>query len=338
MASTLLSDVIVPEVYNSYTAVDSPETTAFFQSGIIVQNAALAAKANSGGDILNLPFWKDLDASAEPNLSTDNPATLATPQKVTAAEQIARMVYLNQHYSAADLVGELAGSQPMQQVRNRFGTYWQRQWERRIVAMSVGLLADNVAANSGDMVNDVSIEDGDNAAATNLFNQKAYTGSLFTMGDSYGKIGAIAVHSVVLKRMVDNNDIDYVRESEGSPRVPFFMEARVIVDDSMPVVAGATSGYKYTSVLFGTGAFGYGEGMPNVPTAVTREELQGNGGGIDIITERKSWLLHPFGYKATATPAAGKSGYSLAELRDAATWERVIERKNVPVAFLVTNG
>lgn len=338
MASTLLSDVIIPEVYGSYTAVDSPETTAFYQSGIIVQNPVLTMKANSGGAILNLPFWKDLDASAEPNLSSDDPSVIAVPQKVTAAEQLARMVYLNQAYSAADLVGELAGSSPMQQVRNRFGTYWQRQWERRIIAMSVGLLADNVAANSGDMVNDVSIEDGTNAAATNLFSRSAYTGSIFTLGDAFGKVGAIAVHSVVYKRMVDNNDIDFIQPSDGTAKIPMFLDSRVIVDDSMPVAAGGTSGFKYTSVLFGAGSFGYGEGTPDVPIATKREELQGNGGGIDIAIERKSWLLHPFGYKAVATPAAGEPGYSLAELRAAATWERVLERKNVPMAFLVTNG
>ncbi len=338
MASTLLSDVIIPEVYATYTAVDSPETTAFYQSGIVTQNAMLQAKANEGGNILTLPFWKDLDATAEPNLSNDNPADIAVPQKVTAGEQIARMVYLNQSYSAADLVGEIAGSSPMQQVRNRFGTYWQRQWNRRIIAMSVGLLADNVAANGGDMVNDISIEDGNNAAATNLFSRSGYTGSIFTLGDAFGEVGAIAVHSVVYKRMVDNNDIDFIRPSDGTPDIPMFLGSRVIVDDSMPVVAGGTSGYKYTSVLFGSGAFGYGEGTPDVPMATKREELQGNGGGIDIAIERKSWLLHPFGYKAVGTPAAGEPGYTLAELKLATTWERVVERKNVPMAFLVTNG
>jgi hypothetical protein len=36
MALTQLSDVIVPEIYLSYTAVNGPEKTALWQSGVVV--------------------------------------------------------------------------------------------------------------------------------------------------------------------------------------------------------------------------------------------------------------------------------------------------------------
>lgn len=336
MATTRLTDVIIPEVYESYTAVNGPEKTAFFQSGVAVRNAMLDQKANSGGDQLNVPFWKDLDASVAPNLSSDNPASSATPQKVTAGKQIAQMAYLNQSYSAADLAGEIAGSSPMQHVRDRFGTYWMRQWQRRTLASLDGILADNVANDSGDMVNDIAIEDGAAATAANLFSRAAFTGAAFTLGDGFESIQAIGVHSVVYKRMVDNDDIDFIPDSQGQLTIPTFMGRRVIVDDGMTVEAGSTSGFKYTSVLFGAGALGYGEGTATVPVEVEREALQGDGGGVEYLVERKSWLVHPFGFAVDATPTA--ASFSLAELRAAATWNRVVERKNVPLAFLVTNG
>ena len=335
MATTLISDIIVPEVYQSYTAVNSPEKTAFFESGIVVSNAMLNAKANEGGDTVNVPFWKDLDSTVAPNLSSDAPGTSATAQKITAGKQIARMAYLNQWYSNADLASELAGSNANQQVRNRFGTYWARQWQRRIIASCNGILADNVANDSGDMRVDVAVEAIASQTASTKMNRDVFTEAAYTMGDAASDLSAIAVHSAVMAQMVKNDDIDYIPDSQGNLTIPTYMGLRVIVDDGMTVTAGSTDGFKYTSILFGAGAFGYGEGSALVPVEVERAGLQGNGGGVEYIGERKTWLLHPFGFQALTTPAA--NSFSLAELATAAVWDRVVERKNVPLAFLITN-
>lgn len=336
MAATQLSDVIIPDVYQTYTAVDNPERTAFFDAGVAVRNAMLDQKANEGGDRLNVPFWNDLDPDAEPNLSSDDPDSDASPQRITADRQIAQMAYLNQAYSSADLAGEIAGSDPMQRVRNRFGRYWRRQWQRRTIASLRGILADNEDNDDGDMVEDVSTGDGDNADSDNLFSREAFTGAGFTLGDMFESTSAIAVHSVVYKRMVDNDDVEFIPDSEGRLSIPTFMGRRIIVDDGMPVEDGDTSGSIYTSVLFGEGAIGYGEGTAPNAVEQDRQSLAGDGGGVDILIERKSWLLHPFGFKVDTDPSA--ASFSLSELRDAATWDRVVDRKTVPLAFLKTNG
>jgi hypothetical protein len=145
--------------------------------------------------------------------------------------------------------------------------------------------------------------------------------------------------------MVDNDDITFERPSQTDPNipisaggsVPYFLGKRVIVDDSMPVVAGSTSGFKYVSALFGEGVIGYGENLPLVPAEVYRRPDQGNGGGIEQLWERKSWAVHPFGYKFNSASVAGQSP-TLAELALAANWTRVVQRKNVPLSFLITNG
>lgn len=334
MALTQLSDVIIPAVYESYTAVNSPEKSAFFESGVVVQNAMLNQKANSGGRTVNVPFWKDLDSSVAPNLSDDT-TNAATPQKVIAGEQIARMAYLNQGYSSADLAGEIAGSDPMQQVRNRFGTYWMRQWQRRLIASCNGILADNVAANSSDMLIKVAAEATGSVTSSTLFNRDAFTEAAYTMGDMASELQAIAVHSRVMAQMVKNDDIVYIQDSQGALSIPTYMGLRVIVDDGMTVRPGTTSGFVYTSVLFGAGAFGYGEGSAKFPVELDREAAKGNGGGIETLWERKTWLLHPFGFQATGTPAG--NSFTLAELALATSWARVVERKSVPIAFLQTN-
>lgn len=344
-ASVLLSDVIIPAVYLSYTGVDSPELTAFFTSGVAVRNATLDEAFRGGGSVAHMPFWKDIDATIEPNYSTDQVTDVATPNKVVASEMIARVANMNQGYSAADLVAQLAGSNPMQRIRDRFSTYWTRQWQRRILAVCQGILANNIATFASDMVNSVTIETTTGQTAANLFSRSSFTDACMTLGDHFGEVVAIAVHSVVYGRMVKNDDIQFIRPSVVDPNIPlslgqpYFLGKPVIVDDSMPVAAGSGSpaSIKYTSMLFGQGAIGYGENPPPVPAEVFRRPDQGNGGGVEQLWERRSMVIHPFGYQFLSAAVAGLSP-TLAECRLAANWSRMIERKNVPIAFLITNG
>ena len=342
MATTQISDVYVPEVYSSYTAVNGPEKTVFFDSGIAVANPALAGMFSDGGRIAELPFWNDLDASDEPNYGTDDPTDIAVPAKVTTGTQVARMASLNQGYSSADMTGELAGSDPMQQVRNRFGTYWMRQWQRRTIASLQGVIADNIANDGGDMVNNVAGATNADVATGTLFGREVFTAAAFTSGDHYDDYAVFAVHSVVAKRMVDNNDIDFLADSNGQLTIPSFLGRRLVVDDSLPMTAAAGTGgtdaaATYTSYLFGTGLIGYGERSPKVPVELDREAAQGNGAGVETLWERKSWVIHPFGTAFTNTTLTDGNA-TLAQLRLAANWDRVIERKLVPLAAITTNG
>lgn len=336
MATTRLSDIIDVVVFQDLPQVDGPEKTAFFDSGIVTRNALLDSLASGPGKLAELPFWNDLDGSIEVNYSNDNPASIATPQKIAQGEQIARKAFVNQGWQAADLASELAmGGTAMEAIRAKTDRYFARQWQRRLIAATNGLLADNVAANSGDMVVNVASQSIAGQSATTRFNRDAFTEAAFTMGDAKSGLTAIAVHSAVHKQMVKNDDIVYIPDSQGQLTIPTYMGLRVIVDDGMTVTAGTTDGFIYTSVLFGAGAFGYGVGSPEVPVEVEREAAQGNGGGIETLWMRNTWILHPFGFQQTGTPA-GES-YTNTELAGAGAWSRVLDRKLIPMAFLQSN-
>ncbi len=336
MATTRLSDIIDVVVYQDLPQINGPEKTAFFESGIVTRNGLLDSLANSAGKTAELPFWNDLDGSVEVNYSNDNPATIATPQKIIQGEQIARKAFVNQGWQAADLASELAlGGTAMQAIRAKTSRYFERQWQRRLIASVNGVIADNVANDAGDMVVNVASESIAGQSADTLFNRDAFTEAAFTMGDAKEALTAIAVHSAVHKQMVKNDDIVYMPDSQGMLTIPTYMGLRVIVDDGMTVTAGTTDGFKYTSVLFGAGAFGYGVGTPEMPVEVEREAAQANGGGIETLWERNTWLLHPFGFQQTGTPAG--VSFTQAELSAATSWDRVLDRKLIPLAALVTN-
>jgi len=343
MALVQISDVYVPEVYASYMNQDGPEKTALFQAGVAVRNPVMDQLFSNGGRVAEIPFWNDLDASDEPNYSTDATGDTATPAKIGTHTQIARLASINQAYSSADLASELAGSDPMTRIRNRFSRYWERNLQRRVIASLEGVIADNVANDSSDMVNDISGATNADVSASTKFSRAAFTTAAFTSGDHFDNYTAVAVHSTVYKTMVDNDDIDFIPDSEGNLTIPSFMGRRVIVDDGLPfTAAGGTASSdtapEYTSFLFAESLIGYGEGPVRTPVEIEREALQGNGGGVETIVERKAWAIHPFG-TAFQSATLTNNQATLAQLRLAANWDRVVpDRKSVPFAALVTNG
>ena len=336
MAVVRLSDVYVADVYGSYTAVNSPETSAFYQTGIIARNALMDTIARDGGKQATVPFWQDLDASIEPNYSNDDPADLAVANKVGTATMTARKAWVNQGFGEMDLVVELAGSSPMQHIRNRFGTYWLRQLERRLIAICVGVMNDNVANDNSDMTIDISGNAGDDA----VFGSDAFIDAAYTAGENAETFRGIAIHSSIMARLVKNDEIIMIPDSLGKLTIPTYKGRTVIVDDGLPVAGGV-----YTSILFGGGAIGFGgiegnafaigEGVPKVPFELYRDPHPGNGGGTEEIWERNTWLLHPFGFEWVETGAAlTEFSPTLADLRLAAHWNRVVSRKQVPLAFI----
>lgn len=336
MADVRLSDIVDVTVYQDLDPVNSPEKTAFFESGIATRDPLLDGLAATAGKTAELPFWNDLDADQEPNYSSDDPSSDATPQKVTQGEQIARKAFMNQGYSAMDLARELAmGDDALQHIRNRFGTYWMRQWQRRALSTIRGVFADNAANDSGDMIHDIAAEAIASQDADTRWSQAAFIEAAYTMGDMVDGVTAIACHSVVAKQITEQNGAEDVRDSDGNLLYQAYLGRRIIVDDQMPAVAGSTDGVKYLSVLMGPGALGYGEALPVVPVETDRSPRAGDGGGQEEIWERKTWLLHPAGFQNTGSPS-GES-FTLAELRAATTWDRVVERKLVPMAGLWTN-
>jgi len=333
---TRLSDIFDPQVYQDLPSEISPEKTDFFTSGIVARTPLMDSLANADGRTAELPYWKDIDANVEVNYSDDS-ENVATPANVVQGEMVTRKVFSNKGFKEADLAAELAvGGDALSHVKRRIDTYFTRQWQRRLIACTNGMLAGNIANNAGDMVINVATEDGDNATADNKFNLDCFTESVYTMGDAASDLKTIVVHSHVMKQMVKNDDIDYISDSKGENAIATFRGLRVIVDDSMPVVAGDTSGFKYTSVIFGANVFGYGVGSPKVPVEVERNAAQGLGGGTETIWYRKTEILHPLGFTQSGTPAG--VSFTQAELAQASSWTRVVsDRKALSLAWLVTN-
>jgi hypothetical protein len=338
MANTELADIFVPEVFRTYQVNDAVEKTAFVESGVVRLDPVLNQRADSGGLLTTIPFWNDLDATIEPNYSNTTYTDVAEPQKITSGEMTARVSYLNEGFSSSDLNKELAGSDPMVRIAARLDSYWQRQFQRRIIAIAIGLYNDNIAANAGDMVLDVSSTTPGTITAANRFTAGGLIDAQYTLGDRGGELGVIALHSVIYKKMLKDDLIDFVVDSQGKLTLPTYLGMRIVVDDGMPST-GTGVDRKYICVVFGPGAIGYGTGNPKMPEELSRYAERANGGGVGVLWTRKTWLIHPGGYDflSTSITAPGLSP-TWANLNNAVNWERKIDRKNIQMAFYVVNA
>ena len=337
MATTQLADIYNPLVFNAAVQEKQVELNRFIQSGVAVIDPQLTAMASVGGNIGELPFYKPL-GTEEPNYSTDNPATLSTPAKITSAKMIYRLAAQNKSWSTMDLARELALEDPMGAITNRIAQYWATNNERRIIQSVRGLIADNVANDSGDMLFDISAATNTAATDANRVSADAIIDTVQTMGDHGELLAAMGMHSVVYRRLQKLNRIDFIPDARGEVNIPTYQGKRVIVDDSLVGISyGSTpANIYYFTILFGAGEFRLGEGQPTNPSAMDREEAAGNGGGQDIIYSRRSDIIHPLGFQFTSASVAGTSA-TQAELATAANWNRVYERKNVVLAVLKSN-
>lgn len=347
MATVQLSDIFIKKVYQSIVPKNNTQRLALLNSGLLVRNAEFDAIAGQSTKEVEVPVWNDLATDGEPNYSNDNPDSRATPQKVNTTSMKARTAFMNNSWSATDLAVELGRNvgDPMTRIKTRTTNYWDIQRQKRLIACSKGILAKNVASNNGDMLFNAAIADGDQAEAANLISRSAVVEAVFTLGDRFDDIRAMAMHSVVYQRLVDQQQIEFIQPAGVDLMIPTYLGKRVIVDDACPAVAGGTSGFIYTTILFGAGCFGYGEGNPPNPVEVWRDPQAANGAGLEVLIERCTWLLHPTGHNFTSATLSGGAvdnanpvSATLADLALAANWTRVMDRKHIPLAFLKTNG
>lgn len=336
---TRLGDIIQPAVFMPYMDTYTKENWALFDSGVLRADPQLSTFLSGGGRTVNIPFWKDL-GNDESEPGDDDPNSVIIPKKITTGQDVGVRQVRTQAWSSARLAAELAGSDPMQAIARRVGNYWLRQFNSILVATLEGVRLDNVANDSGDMVNDIGGDDG-TVIATELISAEAILDAKQTMGDAAEDLKAIVMHSVVYTRLQKQNLIDFIPDSEGRVRFPTYLGYRVVVTDSAKAIVGSNSGdIEYVTYLLGAGAIAFNEApLSTSPMIeVDRKPEQGNGVGVDVLFSRRQFIMHPYGIKWTDSSVGGEFPTN-AELGLAANWDRVYtERKQIPIAFLLTNG
>lgn len=328
MAATKIADIIEPAVWLPYMFKRTKELSALFTSGIITEDPRIAARSRAaqGGEIVNMPYFKSLTGASE--VLSDSVAL--TVNKITTAQDKASNHFRGKAWGANDLAAALSGADPMEAITNDVANWWARDMQATLISSLKGVFAAaSMAANS---VSNISIAAGDTATAANKISSTAVIDAFGKLGDAGNDIAAIAMHSTLYWNLVKQDLITFEQFSGQGKPIPLYLGKRVIVDDGLPKVAGATNGFVYSSYLFGAGVIGYGEGMPKVAVETDRDSLLGE----DYLINRRHFILHPGGVRWIGN-SAGTSPTN-AELAIGTNWELVYEQKQVPLIELKTNG
>ena len=334
--SVRITDVIVPEMFDEYMLKKTMQLSAFYQTGVYRTDDDLRKKLAGGGRTYNVPFWKDLD-DTESDTASDDPDSHGTPGGITTAQDVALRQIRTRGWSTSKLTSELAGDDPMGRIQSRVTDYWARQFDDIAIATCRGAIADNVANDSGDMVNDISTDGAGAETSAEWFSAEAVMDTAQTMGDAKRELKLLVMHSVIHTRLAKLDLIDYRPDSTGKIWHSYYEGFRVHVSDKAPTIAG-TNRTMYHTYLFGTGALGWAEHAVDTPSEVESDASAGDGMGVEELWTRRQFCAHPYGIKWTDTTVSGTFPTN-AELRLAANWDRVYaERKQIPIAVLITNG
>lgn len=313
MATTKLADIIVPEIFDPYVAETFPKLSAFWSSGVVRDVTGDVAN-QTGGSVIEMPFWKPLAAGNSVLVDTGN----ISPQKHTTAKASAPILNRYEAWERSDLSAILAGSDPLTALGDQVARVEADAKQAALISSCVGAL---VTAGANPLLLDISSLSG--AAA--VVDADSFLDAEQLLGDAKSKLAAVAIHSATETKLRKQNLIAYIIPSEGGEPIPFYNGKRVIIDDSLPASGGV-----YTSFLFAAGAIGYAN-VPSAGLIETESERQALvNGGQETLVRRMRYVIHPNGFQWTplsGQPAAGHAGPTNAEL-DNDNWTQVYETKN----------
>lgn len=334
MATTRLTDVIYGPLLLPAIQTRIAQRSAIRNSPIVTADAQIAEFANGAGDLVELPFWNDL--TGDSNVSTDDPAQSAVPNKLTQGQDMARKIRRNNGWQSANLVASLLARDPLEAVANLIGDYWVREEQRIMGQIMTGLFASSGMA--GNRL-DVASEAG---ATTPVLLDAEVAADAYSLLGEYGEtLSAVMMHSRVKNNLRAARAIDKFKDPVTGLEFDTWDGKIVYVSDQCPRVAGSTSGFKYTSYLFGNGAIAYSEatgaGGPKKPIELSSVAEAGNGEGVETVWHRRHWVMHPRGVAFTGSPAAA-SGVTDSELGTGGNWTRKYDPKLIRMVAVTTNG
>lgn len=331
---TRLTDIVPIRVFSDVVESKLAEQSRFRQSGVIGTDPRVTAKAQTAGLEVTVREWRRPQGS-EATSQSDNPADRLTANAVQQAPMVARMLSRSRAFSAMLIADYASDADAIDFATSEFARLRAADEEGAILAMLTGIAADNVANNACDMVRTRHITTGTIVAA-NLFNAAALIAGRTSMGDMGGDLTTLVMHSDVVNALRAAEPNAFIPASQTNLGLERYMGYNVIETDTIGR-AGTGPHPIYTTYMCGDSLFAYAAAPVDVPLAQVRDEFAGNGSGQETVINRYRSLIHPAGFSNVVAPTNGVSQTN-AQLAAAATWDRVLDRKAIPLVTVTTNG
>lgn len=274
MASTLRSDVIIPEVFTPYLEIATTLRSRLVGAGVVQASELLNASAD-GGDTIQVPnFISDLTGDSEVP-ATDDTTELAL-NNIGTQKQVAPVVSRAKRWGSKDMAAVAAGSEPMVAIGSKMADWIAIQEERDIFACLSGFFGslgtNDTAAGVGLTIDGLTASTPAPITGTQILKMQG----LFP--ESWEQFTVLIVPQAVYLDMVDRKIVDFATAQDsvnfaaagattdavggsiapifedGVTQVPFFADKRVVVCNQGQQGGGEYAVYlaKPGSILMGT--------------------------------------------------------------------------------------
>lgn len=330
MAKLTMSDVVEPEVWRDYIIARTPEKNSLMQAGIVVPDPEISQLMGMGSRTINMPFWKDLQDESDEVLSDS--ASLSD-SNIATGQDIAVQNFRGKLFKWNDLAVHVSGDDPAGAILGQIVDFWNAKLQDVAVSICKGLFGSGGTLESTH-VNDIT-SGASSATDANKFSSDAFNDAVFKLGDRQDLLTGMLCHSTVYKNMRSQGLVEDFQPNDLAPVIPLYQGRRIFVDDRVPTEADEADGDPvFYTLIFGRGAFGFGETAPPKPGIETDRDIAA---GDDLLATRRYFVLHPRGVKFTSNTVAGASPTN-AEFETAANWSKVYKDKQVRIVALKSNG
>lgn len=337
MAATTIANLWTPEVWVNGLAERAVARSSILNTAAVVRRPEIDAIAAGGGLTGNMPFLKEPDGDDE--IQAEN--TAASVTALASGTQVCAILNRQVAVGAEALAGAVSASDPVGFALNIMADWRLRRRVRTLAKTLRGFFHTAAAALSYDKFVEIV---GSQSADTHFIKSAYVHSTLALLGEAKEGMtagGVMFCHSVIEAALGAQDDIDYIRDSEGKIILRTYKGMPLFISDSL-VRAGTTSGYVYETYFLLPGSIGMGD-KPQVSAIGEVASLVQEGDASKnqmTIYDRTRFVMHPSGAKwnpASGVPA-GQSPTD-AELAAGGNWALAFaDAKNVGIVRCRTNG
>lgn len=341
MATTKLTDVVVPTTFQKVVEGKLTENSKIRQAGVVSTDPRFAV---SSGFETTVPFWRR-PAGGEAQSQGGDETVKGQAAKVTQGKMTARVLSRANAFAALNIASYASDADAIAYAGGEFARLRVADEESAMLSILKGIIAANDANRvdagapagvAGDMIAKLARTTG-TIDATNKFGASALLAGRKTMGDKGGDLRLMVSHSDIINNLRAAEPNAFIPASQTDIGLEKYMGYYVVEADQIGIDTSVASFPVYTTYLMGSELFAYASGVQDHPLEDVREAAAGNWSGMDTTVNRFRYMLHPYGFMASGNPANGVS-LTNAELATATNWTRAVERKAIPLVAIRTNG
>lgn len=321
--STTLSNIFEPSNFLDML-VEEPYYRSNFAEGGMAFDAALSALVAGGGRTFDMPFYKELDPSAV-NIGSDVYGNIATPSGVLTGTDVGVRLVRNYSLASPDILALLGAEDPLSAARERLGRYWANHLSLTGVGVLKGAAAAAEAAASSTYLNDISAA---SSAAGTQFSVDAAIDTLALLEENMDQSSVVVMHPKIYAQALKEGGAVTIANTQNPAMsaINTFLDRRVVISKDLPRAAAASSGFDYDTYFISSDFIRYGAAPHKNPVAFSRDESRADGDGVETISTRVNWCVHPkgFAWAGSASSVGGPdNGTGANELGAAASWNLV---------------